>query len=140
MSYPTSEQIIESIKHTNVNPYIPIVKSWKINFYNNKWNKETNEYKLRALEMLAMLIKTTEKSLTYTTTQGKEYKYQPQIKLITLGPSPSILSTLHEIGHAIWGNEEIDACRFSIAIFQQVFKKEFEKLEWSGHMLIRKQK
>ena len=67
-----------------------------------------------------------------------EYSYIPWIHTITIGEKPSILSTLHEIGHAIRGSKELNACVFSIALFKMCFPEEFKNLEWKGHVLIRK--
>lgn len=137
--YPSTEQVIEAVSKTNVDWYIPVVKSWKTNYYNRKWSKETNEYKLLALQTLASLIKASSPSYSYTVIVGDQYCFRPWLNQIELGQNPSILSTLHEIGHAIWGPSELDACRFSVAIFKTVFPKEFSQLEWKGHMLFRKQ-
>lgn len=131
--------MIDAISKTDVSWYTPILKSWKKTFYNKKWSKETDEYKFTALHTLTILITQASSNKEVITIQGTQYAYQPHQKILMLGTTPSILSTLHECGHAIWGTKEIDACRFSVALFKTVFPKEYSQLEWDGHMLKRKQ-
>ncbi len=137
--YPTTEEVIAAVSITNVDWCLPIVKQWKKEHYNRKWSKLTKLQKLQELITLANSFKSYSPTITYAVTHGQYYCYKPYINQIEIGPEPSIMSTLHEVGHALLGTSELDACRFSVAIFQKVFPKEFNQLEWKGHMLIRKQ-
>lgn len=47
----------------------------------------------------------------------------------------SIISALHELGHALHGRSELDACAYSIKLFARVFPQQYHKLTWEGHML-----
>jgi hypothetical protein len=51
--------------------------------------------------------------------------------------SHSIISLLHEYGHAIFGTSELKACRFSVHIFKNLFPRAYARLEWNGHMLVK---
>ena len=67
---------------------------------------------------------------------GDKYCFLPKDRLIILDHhNPSIISTLHEIGHAKFGPNELKACAWSVQMFQTVFPKAYSKLEWHGHML-----
>lgn len=138
MLYPTTEEVKAAVKTTDVTEYIEPLKMWKKTFYTKNWNKKDIIYKLNALIVLVTIISSISKNKKVTTSIGIEYSYNTKTNVIQIGPNASIISTLHELGHAIWGTQEIDACRFSVALFQQVFPKEFSKLEWRGHMLFRK--
>lgn len=61
--------------------------------------------------------------------------YDPNERVITLEGNPSIITCWHELGHHLFGNDELTACIFSISLFKIVFPKAFEKLNWNGHML-----
>jgi hypothetical protein len=135
--YPTTKEVQDAVQQTNVDGYIPTVKNWKKQYYNKKWSALSTEHKKEALANLIYQIATLDKQIILVAF-GTEYSYNKLNKLITIGHNASIVSTLHEIGHALWGDKEIDACRYSVAIFMQVFPKEFKQLTWDGHMLKRK--
>jgi hypothetical protein len=62
--------------------------------------------------------------------------YQPKERRILMN-SYSIISLLHEYGHAIFGTSELTACRFSVHIFKNLFPRAYAKLKWNGHMLVK---
>lgn len=134
LAYPTTEQVLHAVKHTDTSEFEPIVKEWKKNFYTKLWSKLTTKEKISALKQLINTLTNNKIEII----EGKEYLYNTMTKTIVLGPSPSIISTLHEVGHCLWGLREIDACRFSVSIFTKVFPNEYKKLEWKGHMLVNK--
>jgi len=136
--YPTKKEIENALLTTNVELYLQAVRDWKIKYYNKKWGNGLEIYKIVALTELVKSISSVSTNKYIKCVYGDEYHYSIAHNTIMLSSNPSILSTLHEIGHAIWGNSEIDACRFSIAIFKQIFPKEYSRLIWVGHMLKQK--
>ncbi len=46
----------------------------------------------------------------------------------------SVITMLHEIGHALHGRSERTACAWSLAYFRACFPKSWERLRFSGHM------
>lgn len=65
-----------------------------------------------------------------------EYAYRPSDQTIMLDHNrPSIISALHELGHHLYGDSELQACRFSVWLFKEAFPKSYAKLRWEGHML-----
>lgn len=61
--------------------------------------------------------------------------YNPLTKTITIDQTLSIISTLHELAHHLFGPDEKTACRWSIWLFKKVWPKAFAKLRWKGHLL-----
>lgn len=131
-NYPTKEQILAALPSTDIQKYVGILMKWKVDNYTNKWKQLSNKEK--SISLFVLCYDLTNKPITVDF--GQEYSYTPSQSKITLAISrPSILSTLHEIGHHELGYEELDACRFSVKLFQTVFPGEYSKLEWNGHML-----
>lgn len=64
--------------------------------------------------------------------------YQPDRNRILL-VSPSIITTMHEYGHALYGDDELKACAYSIHLFKKCFPLAWEQLEWDGHVLRRRE-
>ena len=132
--YPTKEEIlaepITEYRDESIKTLSSFKRKWKVCS-----NKEEQFYCLKEL--------VTELSAQYnvspTTEMGEQYCFKPTANILCFGPQPSIISTLHELGHAIYGASEKDACRFSVHLFKKVFPKAYERLEWDGHMLKRKQ-
>lgn len=137
--YPTKDEILAALDTTDVSSYLPILNEWKDTYYVNQWSLLSNESKLNALERLCQMVALSSPNVELKTIRGKDYAYSPLNNTVILGKTASIMSTLHELGHAIIGWSELDACRFSVKLFQQIFPREYAQLEWQGHMLIRKQ-
>lgn len=132
--YPTKDEILAEPLNEYSDEILGILKTFK-----RKWkvcsNDEERFYCLK--EMILDLARQYDK--TPTIEMGEQYCFKPTANTIDFGPVPSIISSLHELGHAIFGASEKDACRFSVHLFKRVFPKAYERLEWDGHMLKRKQ-
>lgn len=66
---------------------------------------------------------------------GSSY-YHPTRHQIVLNGRLSVMTYLHEFGHAR-GMDEGDACRWSINLFRRCFPQSFSRLIQRGHMLVR---
>jgi len=151
--YPTKD-LIQKYQITIKKEFLDIVRKWKKQNFDNHWRSDNNQMKT------GKLIKLVEE-----VTKGMEYHYRefwpnkeievvtkvdhycmffsPNKSKIRIGfdtKNPSIISTLHELGHAFLGFNELKACVFSQAIFTKVFPNQFNKLVWEGHMLKKCQK
>jgi len=133
--YPSSDEIKNALLTTNVDLYLPAVKEWKKRYYNKKWGAMNELRKTLSLVCLIQEISLISSNPNIKYVFGDEYHYNTAKNEIMVSLNPSILSTLHEVGHALWGDSELDACRFSIAIFKEIFPKEYSRLVWDGHML-----
>lgn len=60
--------------------------------------------------------------------------YTPIADMITLRGRLSVVTYLHEFGHAL-GYGEQGACRWSINLFRRMFPRSFARLRASGHTL-----
>ena len=110
---------------------------WKRKYFKG-WNTLPNEEKNKRLKQLIywlnwvnhkphdfLIIKTS-----------NEYKYNPETQRIYLEKNnPSIISSLHELGHHLFGSSELIACRWSIGVFSNCFPITFSKLKWDKHLL-----
>lgn len=48
----------------------------------------------------------------------------------------SVITTLHEVGHALHGRSEQMACAWSLAYFRACFPRSWRRLKFDGHMAI----
>lgn len=62
--------------------------------------------------------------------------YVPSLDLIRLSGRLSVVTYLHEFGHAL-GKDERQTCRWSINLFRRVFPRSFARCRREGHMLLR---
>ena len=60
------------------------------------------------------------------------------IYLLFIKDKPSILTSLHEFGHHLYGASELTACSYSICMYIKVFPEIYEKMTWQNHLLILK--
>lgn len=112
----------------------------------NNWKKMWKIAKKK--ETKAMLLASLVKSLAVITYQkpvkvkfdidAPSCYYNKKTKTININKSLSIISTLHELAHHLYGPSELRACRWSIHLFRNVFPIGFKKLSWDGHMLKQK--
>lgn len=140
VNYPNAKEIIKELK-----PVDDIVKTivniWKKNYYIKKW-KQTSEMDKRKnlvylIECLSQYFLPSQR-LPVKFKWEDNWNYIPKTNTITgKKENLSIISALHELGHAIYGISELKACVFSIEIFKACFPKEFKKLKWEGHMLMK---
>ena len=65
--------------------------------------------------------------------------YDPSTATITLnGARLSVVTTLHEFAHHLFGRSEVRACRWSVWLFRRTFRRSYRRLDWRGHMLVRR--
>lgn len=63
--------------------------------------------------------------------------YCPATDTITLRGKLSVVTFLHEWGHAL-GKDEREACRWSVNLFKRVFPEQFARCLQQGHMLVKR--
>jgi len=136
--YPTKKEILKS-KPRFKKKLIEIIQNWKKEFYTQQWSQTQKDKKREYIEILL----TTISLIIYNkypliTHDYIIYCYNPKEKKIFLGKNISIISSLHELAHFLFGSSELKACRWSIWLFKENFPKEFKKLQWEKHTLIKK--
>lgn len=137
--YPSQEEIMGT-PHTHKPEVIKLVKSWKREYWKNV-KGESDEQKFIALKALLQRIA----SEAYQRPVEVDYQpdvpsccYHPQMNRITVNKSLSIISSLHELAHHLFGPSELKACRWSVWLFKKTFPKAYDQLEWRGHMLVKR--
>ena len=138
--YPKKQEIVDRMEEINITKYLNSVQMWKEKHYSGLWKKKTKKEKIVALEALAYLVYYQQSNPAklkplYLKTSGRYALHVKTNTILLDKEKPSILSTLHEAGHAIHGTSETEACAFSVKIFAKTFPKEYSRLEWRGHML-----
>ena len=136
--YPTKEEILAELYEPTQEEY-QAVREWKAEFFNKTWNKLSNSERHQTLAELVgkICLGRKEEEPPQYDPNGDEWLYSPGEKKITGNKNkPSVISTLHELGHHFYGNSEKTACRYSIGLFKLCFPQTYEKLKWQGHMLI----
>jgi hypothetical protein len=68
---------------------------------------------------------------------GRANCYVPRLHLIIMGRKLSVVTYLHEFGHAL-GKDERQTCVWSINLFARLFRRSFARCEHQGHMLVRR--
>lgn len=133
--YPTKEEILARpllFKRET----LAAVKAWKVEHFDGQWGSKTLEQKLASLCALVDVLDNGRRTVRVTI--GNRYCYYPDSRLLVLdGNLPSIISTLHEMGHHRRGESELEACRYSVFMFQKAFPRQYERLVWDRHMLVR---
>jgi len=69
------------------------------------------------------------------TSSGRSH-YLPIAHRIVLTGKLSVVTFLHEFGHAL-GKDEFDACGWSVNLFRRCFPRQFSRLIHRGHLLLR---
>lgn len=138
MKYPTKEEILErEVKFKE--GVILLVEGWK----NLNWKeakKKNPRDKFNSIKtLLDSLAVHYEKPVRVEfTPELQSCCYIPAANTIAINHTCSIISALHEFAHHLFGTSERKACRWSVWLFKKTFTKAFEKLEWNGHMLVKR--
>jgi hypothetical protein len=144
MLYPTKEQILAEIEKIGVSQEeLALTRRWKEKTYDKQWKGYSTKEKLDCLAELIFWLDgfsfpgaLVRNRLETVNRESYQYSYNPRKKTINLDMNhPSILSTLHEYGHHLYGTSELKACAWSVNVFSRCFPKEFARLHWEGHML-----
>lgn len=133
-NYPTKEQILNNEIIFRKKTIDTIIK-WKEKYFNdNKW-KETDKNQA-LIELLTVLGLIYNKPVNIEMDTNFIFAYDPEVQTIYLNSSkPSIISSLHEFAHHIKGNNEYEACGWSVWLFKKTFPESYKKLKWNGHLL-----
>jgi len=136
--YPQPQEILDNIYHPTQKEK-DAVEKWKNEYYKKQWKSSTPRKKTYAIKQLILMICAETETEPPKIEEGLLYAYNPFSSVIFIDTTnPSIVSTLHELGHHIEGRSELKACAYSVGMFKTCFPKAYEKLSWSGHVLAQK--
>jgi hypothetical protein len=123
---------------------VKAVKGWKKEYFTGSWKEKCVEDRLEALcKLVEAVVKGSQRE-----TDCRMPKIDASYGSYVCGSgfvgfdhrNPSIISTLHEVGHWLFGGSELVACVFSYSIFKEVFPAQLKGLEFHGHLLKKCQK
>lgn len=136
MKYPNPEKImaIRIVFNTKI---IQAIIEWKEKHYKN-WKNQKSTIKVIGIIELYKKVCEIKKKLLPNMVFSNRWAYNQDLKTIIVdGYHLSIISALHELSHYLNGPSELKACRWSIQLFQTCFSKDFKKLKWKNHLLIK---
>jgi len=132
--YPTKEEILAN-PPKNIKKDILILEEWKEEFYKG-WKEKTTEEKHKALYELIKRLSQLHKKPCLITNKDNENYYEPENTRINISnDKPSIVSSLHEFGHHLYGESELKACCYSIWMYKIAFPQMYKKMKFEGHEL-----
>lgn len=137
--YPTKEAILAEPMPTHKPAVIALTKQWKREVW--KISKSGSpEQRFEALKTLLnrIAVEHYQKPVEVVYSPGiPSCAYNQVLNRIMINESLSIISSLHELAHHLFGPDETKACRWSVHLFKKTFPKAYAGLEWRGHTLIK---
>lgn len=137
--YPTKDEIL-----TEPRPFFRLglfntVTQWKLGYYSfASWRNQTDAEHLESLTALVKMICEVYNYPAPLMRLGDSDCYIPgefEGGVIQL-TKPSIMTTLHELAHHLFGPSEYHACRFSVWLYKLRFGSAYNKMTWHGHLLV----
>jgi hypothetical protein len=132
--YPTKTQILK-VKPKFRNGVVMITNLWKTMVMKN-WKNKTKWIKIEELSLLILALVALHRMESPDIELDNHYSYDEQGTIHIDFKHPSIISTLHETAHYLFGSSELKACRWSVHLFKECFPSEYKKLRWENHMLV----
>ena len=135
--YPTKKEIMAKPWPTHKQRLIRNTITWKKEIW--KHAKYDSSRKARALgTLVGIMAEVYGKPCNFTVQENiPSACYVPLTKTIHMNETMSIISTMHEFAHHIFGPDEKKACRWSVHLFRKTFPTAYNKLIWQGHCLVR---
>ena len=134
--YPSKNEILDHPIHFP-EELINMVLEWKKTCY-TKDVRSSIEKKNTALARLVAAITTSfhrkNPSIVFTPDCNPHYNTTEHCIYLS-STNPSIITTLHETAHYLFGPSEHTACRWSVQLFKLCFPDAYKKLVWNRHML-----
>lgn len=132
--YPTQNKILAPPKPT-IEKELIILKKWKHKHFKG-WSKIPEKVQEKKINLLLQTINKKLKGTKLTIKFDKKVTsyYNPNNQTIYLNKI-SIITSLHEIAHHLFGESELAACRYSVWLFKETFPISFKKLIFKKHTL-----
>ena len=134
--YPTKEEILAEPRPTYPKGLMSMISDWKKSFYEG-WADLPGEERFSSLQILLLAITEMYHGPHVILYKGTIDRYLPGSLPIIETSNLSILSALHELGHHLFGPDELQACRWSVWLYQLRFRKDYNNLVWDEHRLVR---
>lgn len=134
--YPSPEQILAA-EETYDPQLVSTVMSWKTDVWAPA-RKHGPEGEFLAIKALIERLATDADNALTDVQWEPEGHSRYRAGVVYIGGRPSIITGLHELSHHLHGSSEHKACSWSIHLFKKCFERAYNKLEWNGHLLVRK--
>jgi hypothetical protein len=137
--YPTRDEIL-AVNQTFKPGVIGLVRNWKADWKTAKGADDAHKAMLVQVlaHELSDLYNRAHPTVVLAERAFEEHgTYNATTNVITLSPPVSIITSLHEIAHHLFGHSERQATTWSVHLFKRVWPKAFARLEWRGHMLVK---
>ena len=133
--YPTKDQILDAPPLASL-ASLRAFQDWRA--HNGKIYRQGDAaVRVEALARLVSRIAKAE-DIEITLKPSTFYAYPPTERVLLFDAAkPSIISTLHELGHALFGVSELAACSYSVQLFRAVYPRGYDRLTWQGHLLVK---
>ena len=135
LKYPTKSQILKCLV-VPTKYDIEVTREWKELVWNKNDKEKTKIQNIKVLLITILRHYNRETTIKFNS-KIPSARYSQKNDTITLN-NHSIITALHELGHAIYGDSELKACSWSIKLFKETFPIAFKKLEWEKHRLKQK--
>jgi len=133
--YPTKTQVLTEPRPNFKRGLMDLVSEWKKEFYGG-WEQEFEETQMLGLAVLSLRICALYNVGLVDVTIGEVDSFSPKEQHIYL-TKPSVITMLHELAHHLFGPDELQACRWSVWIYQLRFRNDYNKLVWDQHRIVR---
>ena len=133
--YPTKKQILAEPR-----PIYPIglmtrISDWKRRCYRNWPNRIDQRFCQQAL---VNIITDAYNAQPVYVKEGEPTRYVVgEFDYFIFVKDGSIISLFHELAHHLFGPDELTACRWSVWLYQLRFRKDYNKLVWNKHLLVK---
>jgi hypothetical protein len=133
--YPSKSRILKRrIRHRAA--AVRVVRAWKREF---RGRRRTPDALRALLTRLSVVYRKPLGGIEFSSVSFFGDSYNLHTQVITLNPSNlSIVTALHEFAHHLFGRSELQACRWSVWMFRRTFRRTYRRLDWRGHMLVRR--
>ena len=132
--YPTKKEILKYKIHKKKESLLTM-RIWKKDNF-KRWKDKTSQEKIRELNKLINNLNKINQGKNLRISESDKYCYDIKEQIIFHDTNnPSIVSSLHELAHHLYGSNELITCAWSIQHFIDIFPKQYKKLQWKGHLL-----
>ena len=131
--YPTKEEILAKPRPTYPDGLLKNISEWKKKCY-PRWTKRKDQH--YCMQALARIIVDAYTAEAVYIKEGfpSRYTIKDGFAFIFI-ENGSIITLLHELGHHLFGPDELQACRWSVWLYQLRFRKDYNNLIWDEHLL-----
>jgi hypothetical protein len=136
--YPTKEEILREPRPKHRRDVLALVREWKRTDWRKARRSSETMKRIQLTGLICDIARIYDKPVSVSWNPGSNNGcYNPETRIIHLFGTPSIITSLHELAHHLFGRSERQACRWSVWLFRKTFPLAYIVLVWRGHLLVR---